>query len=189
VLDPGDPGRHRSRRTGRGTSDETQPEETHGHLGPGMSAAAQRTTGPLPTASWLMVAGVSGVALLSALFVALVPAGGQTDLTGRTFEEFATQDPEVAALISRQLATVGILAAAFALLALIVAAVPYRAGQRWAWYALWLVPIAFGLVTIRMLIDGYGVGYYYLLLTVVSVVGLLIPAQRFLWSRIAGPRE
>lgn len=138
------------------------------------------SVGPVSKLSWLLVGGVSAVTLLSALFVAVTPADGQTTLTDRTFAEFAAQDPEVAARFSMQLVLVGIIGAAFSLLALIVALIPYRAGYRWAWYTLWLVPLAFGLATLRMLIDDYGVGYYYLILTVVGVIGLLIPAGRFL---------
>jgi hypothetical protein len=69
------------------------------------------------------------------------PAGDQTELTGRAWEQFASQDPEMAYLFSRQLNILGFLGAGFGLLAAIISVIPYRLGDRWAWYALWLFPV------------------------------------------------
>lgn len=115
---------------------------------------------------------------LSALWVALTPAGEQTQLTGRAWEQFASQDPEVASLYSMDLGVLGILGAGFGLLAAVVSVIPYRDGQRWAWYALWLYPVTVGAVAARMLVDQYPTGYYYAGLTTVAVVALLIPSRK-----------
>jgi hypothetical protein len=58
------------------------------------------------------------------------------------WEQFAAQDPGVASIYATYLAVLGIIWAGFGLLAAIISLVPYRRGDRWAWYALWLVPIA-----------------------------------------------
>ena len=142
-------------------------------LHPAGTAAIRRP----PAASWLLVLGVTILAALSAAYVALTPAGGQTELAGRTWEDFAAGEAEVASIFSRQLAMVGLIGAAFALLAAIVALFPYRRGERWAWYALWLVPITFGGVAARMLVDEYSVGFYYVVLAAVAAIGLALGAR------------
>jgi hypothetical protein len=131
---------------------------------------------------------VATFAALSATWVALTPAGEQTELAGRTWGQFTQQDPEVAYLFSRQLEILGLLGAGFGLLAALVSVIPYRRGERWAWYVLWLFPITIGSVAVRMLIDQYSTGYYYAGLTAVALVALSLPAWDFLRPRERGPQ-
>ena len=131
----------------------------------------------IPTLSWLPLALIAALTLASALFVAVTPAGGQTELAERTWEQFAAGDPEVASRFSMQLVLVGVSAAAFSLLSLAVVLIPYRAGHRWAWRILWLMPITHGLISARMLVDGYPVGYYYAALALGAAVALVIPTR------------
>ena len=146
---------------------------------------SQRIT-PVPWISWAPLATVATFAALSALWVALTPAGDQTELAGRTWEEFAQQDPEVAYLFSRQLQTLGTLGAGFGVLAAATALVPYRRGERWAWYALWLFPITIGAVAARMVVDQYPAGYYYAGLTVIAILGLVLTIRDFVRQRDRG---
>jgi hypothetical protein len=140
----------------------------------------------VPWISWGPLTTVAVFAALSALWVALTPAADQTELAGRTWEEFARQDPDVAYLLSRQLQTLGTLGAGFGVLAAVTALVPYRRGERWAWYALWLFPITIGAVAARMLVDQYSAGYYYAGLTVVAVLGLVLTIRDFVRQRDRG---
>jgi hypothetical protein len=118
--------------------------------------------------------------MLNGLYVLLVPVGDQTELSGRTWEQFVAQDPEVASIYVIDLALLGIVWASFGLIAAIISAVPFRRGDRWAWYALWLVPIAYGGAAIRMLIDGYDAGVWVAGYTAVGMVGLLMATRRVL---------
>ena len=59
--------------------------------------------------------------------------------------------------------------------ALVVIVGPYRRGERWAWYTLWLLPL---------LLVGYFViaperTYSYLLLAFLSALGLILPYRRY----------
>ena len=126
---------------------------------------------------------ISTFVAFSALWVALTPAADQTELTGRAWEQFALQDPEVASLYSMDLVVLGLLGAGFGLLAAVVSLIPYRRGERWAWYALWLLPVTIGGVAARMLIDQYSASYYYAGITAVALVALLIPIRTFLRPR------
>lgn len=131
----------------------------------------------IPKVSWILVLTVAVLSVLSALYVGLTPTAEQTELQGRTWEQFARQDPEVAALYSMDLALLGISIGAFAVLATIVAAVPYRRGERWAWCALWVVPLMWGGVAVRMFIDQYSAASVYAVAAAITVVGLLIPLR------------
>jgi hypothetical protein len=101
----------------------------------------------------------------------------------RTWEQFAQQDPEVAALYSMDLVILGLFGVGFGLLGAAVSLVPYRHGERWAWLSLWLVPITTGAVTVRMLADQYSTGYVYAGFTAVALVAILLPTRSFLRPR------
>jgi hypothetical protein len=140
----------------------------------------------VPWFSWIPLATVATFAGLAALWVALTPAGDQTELAGRTWAHFAQQDPEVASLYAMDLVVLGLLGAGFGLVAAALSLIPYRHGERWAWFALWLVPIAIGAVAVRMLADQYSTGYFYTGLTAVALVALLLPMREFLRRRDRG---
>jgi hypothetical protein len=118
--------------------------------------------------------------ILSGLWVGLTPTGSQTELSGRTWEEFAAADPEMATLYAMDLVLLGMTFTAFAILGTIIVLIPYRRGERWAWFALWLLPLVHGGIALRMLTDQYTAGYVYLGLFIVSLIGVMIPIRRFL---------
>jgi len=138
--------------------------------------------GRVPFISWAGVATAAASAALGALWVTLTPTAEQTELADRTWEEFAEQDPEFASLYSMDLRILGMLGTGLGLLSAIVSVVPYRHGERWAWYALWLLPVSFGGAAARMLADRYSAGYVYAAISGVAVLGLLLPARSFLRS-------
>ena len=111
----------------------------------------------VPSVSWVLLTTVT-ILPLNGLYVWLIPSRIQIEPTGRSWEQFAAQDTEVAAIHTMYLAVLGIIWAAFGLLAAIISFAPYRRGDRWAWYALWLVPIAYGGAATRFLIDRCGAG-------------------------------
>lgn len=61
----------------------------------------------------------------------------------------------------------------FNILALVMALIPYRRGERWAWFTLWPLPLLwvsqFALAT----------DLTYLILAVLTTVGLMLPYRRF----------
>ena len=134
------------------------------------------------------MAAVAALGAVSALYVAMAPAGDQTPLADRTWDQFAAGDAEVASIVSRLLVVLGLLGVAFGALSLVVALVPYRLGARWAWYALWLVPVTYGAIAARQLSDQYAIGYFYAALAVVAGIGLLVEIRRTRQSAVQSGR-
>jgi hypothetical protein len=69
----------------------------------------------------------------------------------------------------------------FDLLALVIALIPYRRHERWAWYTLWALPL-FWLSQFVFSPD-----YLYLLLAVLTTAGLVLPYRRFFPGRDKEP--
>jgi len=155
---------------------------TEGNHGP---TAIRRVRPVVPRASWVLLTAVTIVGMLNGLYVLLVPIGGQTELAGRTWEQFAAQDQEVASIYAMDLALLGIIWTAFSLLAAIISVVPYRRGERWAWYALWLVPITYGGAATRMLIDRYDAGFWVAGYTAIAVVSLVVAIPQAMRRSVA----
>jgi hypothetical protein len=53
---------------------------------------------------------------------------------------------------------------------------PYRRGERWAWYTLWLVPVLF----IGYFLIAPETIYAYLVLAALTALGLILPYRRYL---------
>ena len=89
----------------------------------------------------------AAVGILLALFGVLdVLSGAEADpaiaegLTGRTTAEIRSEDPIGYRLFDFFTRIQGVLLAAFGILYTAVAAIPYRMGRRWAWWAAWVFP-------------------------------------------------
>jgi hypothetical protein len=68
----------------------------------------------------------------------------------------------------------------FNLLALVITLVPYKRGEKWAWFTLWLLPL--GWVSQFVFLPHIA----YLVLAVLTAVGLALPFRRFFF-RIEEP--
>ena len=76
----------------------------------------------------------------------------------------------------------GITWVGFSIFALVMILVPYRRGERWAWYTLWLLPLLWlgHFVLSPDLIHN-------LVLAVISALGLILPYRRFFSDREEQP--
>lgn len=89
--------------------------------------------------------------------------------------QFTAPDPFVRSL--------GVVLAALGVLIISMAGIPYRNGERWAWYTLWLVPLfLLGLVLLQLTAGG-SVWPIQLTLPVIAVPGLLQPYRKFFPKR------
>lgn len=101
--------------------------------------------------------------------------------TGVTWAAFTADYPTVATLVSLEDLLLGTAFVCFALLTAVIAATKYRAGERWAWRVLWLFPALLLVTTVLMVThDQAYVAYYYAAATIIAVVGLGLPARRYM---------
>jgi uncharacterized membrane protein YozB (DUF420 family) len=61
----------------------------------------------------------------------------------------------------------------FNILALVMTLIPYKRGEKWAWYTLWLLPLQW----VSQFVFSPDVPY--LILALLTTVGLVLPYQRF----------
>jgi hypothetical protein len=97
-----------------------------------------------------------------------------TCLTGRSWTQFSASDPGVASYIVVLYGILGASIICFSLLVIAIASTSYRRGEKWAWYALWVVPL--WNVFENIVYSGLpplpiGIG--------IALVGLFLPYRRF----------
>lgn len=132
--------------------------------------------------AWVILFLLSALLVVNIIIVAGVEDHGyefQKD-TGVTWQEFSAAYPGVAEAygLNQQLLYIGF--TSLALFALIVTYFGFRQGQRWAWFAMWLLAVALALTAIL-----FGPsqrpdpGAVYAAFAAVAVIGLLLPIRKF----------
>ena len=132
--------------------------------------------------AWVILFVLGVLLVLNILIVAAFVSGGndfKAD-TGATWNEFAAAYPGIAAayVLEQRLAYTGF--ASVALFALVIAYFGFRQGYRWAWFAMWLLPITLVLMAMLLFLSRRpDIGAFYGGLTLVAVIGLLLPIRKF----------
>ncbi len=102
-------------------------------------------------------------------------------MTGMTWSELVSSNPGFANYVSFILREWGYSFFFFDVLFMAVSLKSYRRGEKWAWYAFWILPIYSGLAVAEILRVGAGV--FDLALNVAfgiaSLLGLLLPYRKF----------
>jgi hypothetical protein len=121
-------------------------------------ATTATTASPARRAPWWQTASWIGLILLGAFNVFAAASdlaadagsglpsdhtGTFTAITGRAWPAFKTAQPGAAHYITLVERGYALHELVFAILFLIIVAIPLRAGQRWAWWACWIVLIAY----------------------------------------------
>lgn len=120
--------------------------------------------------------------------------GGDTDMvesvTGMSWPQLQAANPRVADLVDLLARVLGAWLIGFSLLSIAITATAFRRGQRWAWYAMWSLPLVLALVFVAFLAadrvpdDPAPPGRVSApALMVISAVGLLLPIRVFFDER------
>lgn len=131
---------------------------------------------------WILVFIVALLMSLSGISLVTSSAAKEFERdTGVSWEKLSGQYPTVAAqfLMTRQSALVT--TTAVALMALAVTYFAFRPGQRWAWYALWIMPASMvpGIVSLYRIENQRVIAYLGAILVLLAVAGLLVSLRVF----------
>jgi hypothetical protein len=97
--------------------------------------------------------------------------------TGLTSDEIAARIPGMSEYIASIAVQLGNFMLSTGLLLMAIAAIPFRKGERWAWYTMWTVPL---LLVIQLLNSRGGSGWQFDLgFVIVTSAGLVWPYRRF----------
>jgi hypothetical protein len=147
-----------------------------------MTADAIQSLTTRRSRAWLVLFGLGILLVLNMLFLLIV--GGGTDQfeinTGIPFSEVNDAYPTVVNQVVAQekLLSVGYLG--FALFICLTAYFPYRAGEQWAWYGMWIMPGVLGLTAgVMFAYDSAGLGAFYAAFAVISLMPLLMSRRVF----------
>jgi hypothetical protein len=131
---------------------------------------------------WILIA-ILGVAFI---FDALVFLSGMNpdpplfqNLIGQSLSSFNSSHPSEAAAMTYLFHGFGLAALGLGVFTIAVSYVPYRKGEKWAWYIIWYLPIILFLATIANYADGGQSWPLDLVLLIVALAGLLLPYRKF----------
>ena len=102
-------------------------------------------------------------------------------ITGLPLSELEVKSPEATELVYFLYGALGILKISWSLLVLAITLIPYRRGEKWAWFTLWLVPATLvGQGIFNSFFHGdFNEMLPWIPITTVSLVGLFLPYRKF----------
>lgn len=108
-----------------------------------------------------------------------LPGGAEAvrPTTGVGWDQVVRADPTAMTLLRGVSRTTGLAFLGFGVMVIVVAVAPYRRGQRWAWFTLWVVPV----FMIGLLLHELEGDYVHMpaMLLVLSLAGLALPYRVF----------
>ena len=148
--------------------------------------AAPRVEKAYEKHAWIILFALGILGLIGGLAI-IFTGSGQLDaaiirnLTGMTWEEIVTGSPGIASLISYLQRTIGVSALSGSILLVAIAAIPYRKGERWSWYVLWM-PVSIWIAGTAIDLEA-GASFmllvFDLVFAVIWLTGLLLPYRKF----------
>jgi cell division protein FtsW (lipid II flippase) len=98
-------------------------------------------------------------------------------MTGLSLSEMNAKVPGILNYISSISRQLGNFLLALGVLLMGIAAVPYRKGEKWAWYICWILPI---ILIVQLINSRGGLGWQADLIFLVVILGsLLLPYRKF----------
>ena len=140
--------------------------------------------------AWIVLLVVGVLSLLIGLGDFILAGNGDPALvesvTGTPWTEVTATNPRIASLVNLLSRILGAWLIGFSILAVGISVTAYRKGDRWAWYALWALPLTFALIFAAFLTAGRVSGapmppalFSAPGLFLLSAFGLLLPYRRF----------
>ena len=125
-----------------------------------------------------------GGATFSLVFLFSGPTDLMTqELVGQAWAQWSAQQPDAAGLAELGFGLAGVNGFLVGVFGMVIAAGPYRRGERWAWYLLLLFPVLLLGAQYVNLKTGLGMDVDFPVLLAVMAAGLILPLRRFFGSR------
>lgn len=138
--------------------------------------------------AWVLVALIGLVLALGGAGYLVIGLDPQPDYglalpEGRTStaELLADSPAAMTPILRNTLTEYGIMQAGLGVLVVVLAAVPFRRGERWAWFALWVVPLVMLGANLNAARLGIALGPLPVFAGI-ALLGLLLPARAFFRS-------
>lgn len=144
---------------------------------------AVRTEKTYEKYAWILLFALGMVALAFGIYYFVV--GIQPDaqlvksITGTTWNELVASEPGATAFIMFTVRVLGLTLIGFGVFAMAVASVPFRRGERWAWYVSLYIPVYLTAIAANNLINGGGFWLQFVVFLIISLLGLLLPYRKF----------
>ncbi len=128
--------------------------------------------------AWILVFASSALLLtysLLFLFFLLRPP----EIVGKTVGEIAAFSPGLASFLEVTVIFSGVATLGLGIFGMVIARVSYRKAERWAWYALWYLPI-FTVAGIVVDFSIWGsIAFTFIIIAILSILGQLLSYRRF----------
>ncbi len=132
--------------------------------------------------AWILIFVTAIAALVfSAITLLGIPVDpqGTENVTGMTPSELEAAQPDIYQLILSSGRATGLALLVVGVVGMAIAAVPYRRGEKWAWYTIWIVPIAALGYLANDVVSSGTLWWVFIVLFIVPVLGLLLPFRMF----------
>ena len=131
--------------------------------------------------AWVLLFALS-LFIAATAVVGIVSGIDRTDFeqsTNLTWDEMQALNPTVSDYVQRVIRLNGAAYLGLGLIAALLSCTAYRRGERYAWFAMWVLPLTLAASAAVFAVEGSDLAYYYGGYTLVAVVGLLLPYRKF----------
>lgn len=132
---------------------------------------------------WMLVFVVSIIVVVVGLVLFLTGAEPDAQLfqhaTGSSWSNFASSGQGIVNYVEGTLRLLGAIVAIAGTFAATITYMAFRKGVRWAFYVLFLIPLALLYTAVDTLLNGGSMWPVYFILLIVDIIGLLLPYKTF----------
>ena len=131
--------------------------------------------------AWVLLFALS-LFIAATAVVGIVSGIDRTDFeqsANLTWDEMQALNPTVSDYVQRVIRLNGAAYLGLGLIAAVLSWTAYRRGERYAWFAMWVLPLTLAASAAVFAVESSDLAYYYGGYTLIAVVGLLLPYRKF----------
>ncbi len=133
--------------------------------------------------AWMIPFTLGAIYVVFGLFIALTSGLGAPDcqaVAHMTCDELSSGNPQIATYLALSNRTFGVVLMGIGFFGMAISLKSYRRGEKWSWYALWYLPVLFGIhAALEFGAGAVSDGQQGVVVLMVSILGLLLPYRKF----------